>query len=128
MILVVNAGSSSLKLRLLDPSDAVLETADLPAVRGAEDARLIADAIAGWGAEPEAVGHRVVHGGTRFMAPVVLDDAAVAAIDALSPLAPLHQPRSRRTGRCPRAPAPPATPSPAPRGGPRRARGCTRER
>ena len=94
MILVVNAGSSSLKLRLLDPSDAVLETADLPAVRGAEDARLIADAIAGWGAEPGAVGHRVVHGGTRFVEAVTLDDATIASIAALTALAPLHQPKS----------------------------------
>ncbi len=94
MILVVNAGSSSLKLRLLDPSDGVLETADLPAVRGAEDARLIADAIAGWGAAPEAVGHRVVHGGTRFVEAVTLDDAAIAGIAALTALAPLHQPKS----------------------------------
>ena len=92
LILVVNAGSSSCKLRLLGPDDAVLETADLPAIEGA-DAAVVADAIAGW-APPSAVGHRVVHGGTRFVAPVVLDDATIVAIDALSPLAPLHQPRS----------------------------------
>jgi acetate kinase len=93
VILVVNAGSSSLKLRLLDPSDGVLETADLPAVRGAEDARLIADALAGWRAA-EAVGHRVVHGGTRFVEAVVLDHGAIAGITALTTLAPLHQPKS----------------------------------
>ena len=92
LILVVNAGSSSCKLRLLGPDDAVLETADLPAISGS-DAGIVAAAIADWAA-PAAVGHRVVHGGTRFVAPVVLDDAAVARIDALSPLAPLHQPRS----------------------------------
>jgi acetate kinase len=92
LILVVNAGSSSCKLRLLGPDDAVRETADLPAIEGS-DAAVVADAIAGW-APPSAVGHRVVHGGTRFVAPVVLDASTVAAIDALSPLAPLHQPRS----------------------------------
>ena len=92
LILVVNAGSSSCKLRLLGPDDAVLETADLPAIEGS-DAGIVAAAIAGWAA-PAAVGHRVVHGGTRFVAPAVLDEATVAAIDALSPLAPLHQPRS----------------------------------
>lgn len=37
-----------------------------------------------------AVGHRVVQGGDRFLDPVVLDDAAVAAIDDLAVLAPLH--------------------------------------
>ena len=92
LILVVNAGSSSCKLRLLGPGDAVVETADLPAIEGS-DAALVAEAIDGWAA-PAAVGHRVVHGGTRFAAPVVLDPATIAAIDALSPLAPLHQPRS----------------------------------
>jgi acetate kinase len=92
LILVVNAGSSSCKLRLLGPDDVVLETADLPAIEGA-DAELVAGAIAGWPA-PVAVGHRVVHGGTRFVAPVVLDTPMIAAIEALSPLAPLHQPRS----------------------------------
>jgi acetate kinase len=38
----------------------------------------------------EAVGHRVVHGGDRFVAPVRLDDEVIAALDALSDLAPLH--------------------------------------
>ncbi len=39
---------------------------------------------------PDAVGHRVVHGGPRLVAPTRLDDAVVAAIEALEPLAPLH--------------------------------------
>ncbi|MEM6296412.1 MAG: acetate/propionate family kinase [Myxococcota bacterium] len=39
-----------------------------------------------------AIGHRVVHGGERCTAPMLLDDAAVATIDALAPLAPLHNP------------------------------------
>ena len=39
-----------------------------------------------------AVGHRVVHGGAVFGAPVIVDDEVVAQIDALSPLAPLHNP------------------------------------
>ncbi|MGY4403997.1 acetate kinase [Bradyrhizobium sp. USDA 3315] len=40
-----------------------------------------------------AVGHRIVHGGTEFSGPVVLDERTIAALDALTPLAPLHQPR-----------------------------------
>lgn len=40
------------------------------------------------------VGHRVVHGGTRFVAPVRVDPAALAQIEALAPLAPLHQPHN----------------------------------
>ena len=43
------------------------------------------------GYEPaEAVGHRVVHGGDRFVEPTLIDDDVIAGIDALSPLAPLH--------------------------------------
>ncbi len=41
-----------------------------------------------------AVGHRVVHGGIRYSAPVVLDAAIIAELEALSPLAPLHQPHN----------------------------------
>lgn len=40
------------------------------------------------------VGHRVVHGGVDFAAPVVLDDCNVARLEALIPLAPLHQPHN----------------------------------
>ncbi|MFF8266017.1 acetate kinase [Streptomyces sp. NPDC016562] len=39
-----------------------------------------------------AVGHRVVHGGTRFTRPTVIDDEVLAEIRALIPLAPLHNP------------------------------------
>jgi acetate kinase len=39
-----------------------------------------------------AVGHRVVHGGARFSAPVLIDDDLVEAVQALVPLAPLHNP------------------------------------
>ncbi len=94
-ILVVNAGSSSLKLRLLDPTDVVVASADLPAVRGATDARLVAEAVAAWGGETiDAVGHRVVHGGTVFTHPVLVDKRVLAQIAALTDLAPLHQPKS----------------------------------
>ncbi|HEX5827565.1 MAG TPA: acetate/propionate family kinase [Candidatus Limnocylindrales bacterium] len=96
LILVVNAGSSSLKLRLLDPADGVVATADLPAVSGAEDAALIADAVSGWGAaaRPTAVGHRVVHGGSRFSSATLLTDEVVAEIASLATLAPLHNPKA----------------------------------
>ncbi|MCX5495659.1 acetate/propionate family kinase [Kaistia dalseonensis] len=42
------------------------------------------------------IGHRIVHGGDIFDAPVVLDDRTIQAIDDLTPLAPLHQPQSLR--------------------------------
>ena len=40
------------------------------------------------------VGHRVVHGGTRFVEPVLVDAATLDALEALVPLAPLHQPHN----------------------------------
>jgi acetate kinase len=52
--------------------------------------RRIAEWIAVTGLPVEAVGHRVVHGGSRFRAPTLLDDAVVAAIHDLEDLAPLH--------------------------------------
>jgi acetate kinase len=41
-----------------------------------------------------AVGHRVVHGGEHFVAPVRIEADVLARLDALSPLAPLHQPHN----------------------------------
>jgi acetate kinase len=41
-----------------------------------------------------AVGHRVVHGGVKFSAPVLLSAETVAELEALVPLAPLHQPHN----------------------------------
>lgn len=42
-----------------------------------------------------AVGHRVVHGGETFSAPVRVDEGVIAAIRAVEPLAPLHNPANR---------------------------------
>jgi acetate kinase len=87
-VLVVNAGSSSLKLRLLDPGDQVVSTVDLD---GPEHTEQIADFVAGL-SHVDAVGHRIVHGGREFAGPVVLDGHARDRIVALTDLAPLHQP------------------------------------
>jgi acetate kinase len=92
-ILVVNAGSSSLKLRVLDTADLVVATADLPAPRGSTDEGAIAGAIASFG-PIGAVGHRIVHGGTRYSGPVVLDAHVESDLRGLTDLAPLHQPKS----------------------------------
>ena len=46
------------------------------------------------GREVVAIGHRVVHGGTEFAAPCLVDDKVLEELDALSPLAPLHQPHN----------------------------------
>jgi acetate kinase len=90
-VLTVNAGSSSLKLRLLGDGDELLGSADLPAFAGRAEADHLERAVAEMpGAD--AVGHRIVHGGTRFTGPTRLDAAAVEALRELTPLAPLHQP------------------------------------
>ena len=92
-ILVVNAGSSSLKLRLLGPDDELAAAADLPAPRGSADAAAVAAAVAGFG-EITAIGHRIVHGGTAYSGPVRIDAAVEERLRALTDLAPLHQPKS----------------------------------
>jgi acetate kinase len=91
-VLVVNAGSSSLKLRLLDASDAVIGRADLAAV-GDVTPGDVAAALADLGPF-DATGHRVVHGGEGFREPVLVDGEVRRALDDLTALAPLHQPKS----------------------------------
>ena len=91
-VLVVNAGSSSLKLRLLDSDDALVARHDFDGANAvAEDGELAA-ALDGLAAD--AVGHRVVHGGERFRGPVRLETEVVASLRGLTDLAPLHQQKS----------------------------------
>jgi len=92
-ILVVNAGSSSLKLSVLAPDDELSGACDLPAPQGDAVERDIADAIGRFGSV-DAVGHRIVHGGTEFTGPVIIDSRVRSALAALTDLAPLHQPKS----------------------------------
>lgn len=96
-ILVVNAGSSSLKLRLLDHDDTVLAGADLGAVDDLADRELAStlDSLVGVDASNvDAVGHRIVHGGTAFSSATLIDDRVTAKLHQLTDLAPLHQPKS----------------------------------
>jgi acetate kinase len=93
-VLVVNAGSSSLKLRLLDGTDEVLATSDVELHQGSLDAADLTDLLAG--RRPEVVAHRVVHGGAQFAAAVRVDDDVLGRIEALTDLAPIHQPRAVR--------------------------------
>jgi acetate kinase len=74
-ILVVNAGSTSLKLSIVDRDDTSHPIAAL-----------------GDSGDVTGVGHRIVHGGLRFVEPTLLDDDVVAALDGLCDLAPLHNP------------------------------------
>jgi len=124
MILVLNAGSSSLKLalyagdgatplatglierigadgflRLRDGSGAPLPcplttTADVASHGAALQTALSALAGIAPGLHVTAVGHRVVHGGPNHSNPLRVDAATLAALAALAPLAPLHQPHN----------------------------------
>ena len=93
-VLVVNAGSSSLKLSLLDAADAVIAAVELDAPRARADADELREALRSPLAQADAVGHRIVHGGERFRAAVRIDEQVRAALGALVELAPLHQPKS----------------------------------
>ena len=92
-VLVVNAGSSSLKLSLLGPADQTLDTLDIDPWHGEGATAEMTAFVAGLDGVG-AVGHRVVHGGSRFLAAVVIDDDVRTAIADLADLAPLHQPRA----------------------------------
>jgi acetate kinase len=88
-LLVVNAGSSSLKLSVLEPDDRVAADRDLDSPRGRPDL----DALEVFMAEAgdfDASVHRLVHGGDEFRESCAVDDAALERLEALGELAPLH--------------------------------------
>ncbi|UWZ38752.1 acetate kinase [Dactylosporangium roseum] len=98
MILVLNSGSSSVKYRVLDLADpaagdrGIVERIGEPGGVPDHAAALeqVLDRIDR--AAVDAVGHRVVHGGSRFQAPTLIDDDVIKALNDLVPLAPLHNP------------------------------------
>ncbi|HYA00173.1 MAG TPA: acetate/propionate family kinase [Candidatus Binatia bacterium] len=94
-ILIVNAGSSSLKLTVLDDGDQVLLAENIPAPAGRLDDAALREAVA-QSRPVDAVGHRIVHGGTEFTEPVLVDAQVLRRLEALTDLAPLHQPKSLR--------------------------------
>ena len=87
-VLVVNAGSTSTKLAVVGDDDTVTwsrttEPGADAMERALDDAGAALDGVG-------AVGHRIVHGGAKFVEPVVIDANVVDEIDALAELAPLH--------------------------------------
>ena len=116
-VLVVNAGSSSLKYEVVDAATGErlvrgqvrdlgaeggqlrheragrdVSTRSLGHVSSTEAIRLVVDLLTDEGSLEDlvGVGHRVVHGGSRFTRPVLLDPEVRALIEELVPLAPLH--------------------------------------
>lgn len=120
-VLVINSGSSSLKFQVVEPDSGLARYSGLVERIGEPQGRVVlhhgdgtidqaanvADHRAGLSKVAElaaslghpltdagivAVGHRIVHGGSEFYEPTLIDDQVLAAISALSDLAPLHNP------------------------------------
>lgn len=92
-MLTVNVGSSSIKLSMFDEGEELIGQLNLPASSGRVDDQALVDAEARF--RPiEAIGHRIVHGGSEFTRPVLVDDAVRRRLEALVDLAPLHLPSS----------------------------------
>jgi acetate kinase len=98
-VLVVNAGSSSLKLRLLAGDDTLLGSADLTVsgdrYDGLDEAlHKLVSTPDGERSTVDAVGHRIVHGGSQYERAAIVDSRVWTDLKALIDLAPLHQPKS----------------------------------
>ncbi|MBQ4600918.1 MAG: acetate kinase [Oscillospiraceae bacterium] len=121
-ILVINAGSSSLKYQLMDPETGSVSAKglceriyidgrlnhnangkkvvkDIPMPTHSEAIAAVldilvdpVDGVIASTDEIDAVGHRVLHGGMEFFDSCIIDDAVIAAIEKCIPLGPLHNP------------------------------------
>jgi acetate kinase len=97
--LTINSGSTSVKLAIYDVSSAsapVRLMAERHSGRALDAPGLLRSFGAQLPVAPQAIAHRVVHGGTRFVKPTRLDSDVIAAIEELSALAPLHNPEALR--------------------------------
>jgi acetate kinase len=90
-VLVVNAGSSSLKVSLVGPDDAVLAKREFKASAGRFESEQLIAAVREM-RDFGAVGHRVVHGGPRFSSSTRIDAEMLSYLATITDLAPLHLP------------------------------------
>ena len=121
-ILIINAGSSSLKYQLMDPETGVVSAKglceriyidgrlthnangkkvvkDIPMPTHSEAIQAVlailvdpVDGVIKSTDEIDAVGHRVLHGGMEFYDSCIINDEVIAAIEKCIPLGPLHNP------------------------------------
>ena len=101
-LLTLNAGSSSIKFATFDPAISLHTPQQAGQVDGigtrsgpADHTQALQQVMGRIeGGRITAVGHRIVHGGTQFDQPRLIDDAVLQGIESLSTLAPLHQPHN----------------------------------
>jgi acetate kinase len=99
IILTINSGSTSVKLGRYEHSCAGTVNCVATEHHQGHDlnaAVMLAQFAAKLASAPQTIAHRVVHGGTRFVRPVRVDDEVIAGIEQLSSLAPLHNPVALR--------------------------------
>jgi acetate kinase len=89
-VLIVNVGSSSFKWSALAEDGRVTASGDAPWTPSVEAAAEQVDRVLSRTGPPEAVGHRMVHGGSRFPGPVCVDPDVRSALESLRPLATRH--------------------------------------
>ncbi|HNW55811.1 MAG TPA: acetate kinase [bacterium] len=91
-VLLLNAGSTSLKYQVLSDDGAVLKKGGSGRVKDFEQAfdQIIEELR--FIDEITVVGHRIVHGGDRYHRPIVIDQEVVDYLENITTLAPLHLP------------------------------------
>jgi acetate kinase len=94
LILAINGGSSSLKYGAFTVGENRAETVMSGALESRSDHTASFDEIAAklGGAQPDAIGHRIVHGGPTLFRPTLIDDRVLADLKASCAFAPLHGP------------------------------------
>ncbi|HWG77694.1 MAG TPA: hypothetical protein VN660_13000 [Steroidobacteraceae bacterium] len=97
-LLTINTGSTSVKLALFELSTAPAAPRQISSAPPARETQHAVKALEALRAQlpraPELIAHRVVHGGTGFLKPTLIDSRVLAAIESLTPLAPLHNPQA----------------------------------
>src|SRR5579872_680838 len=97
IIVTVNSGSTSIKLAayaVCGATDVRQVAHEQQPAEGIDTCALLRGFLSRLPAPPDAMAHRIVHGGTMFSSPVLVDDKVLQAIGDLAELAPLHNPKA----------------------------------